>query len=209
MQARVHTSPAALPLQAEHHAAVAAELGGEALVDKCSALQADVLNYQQVRVRACVHGVCMLPEPLARGGSLAARTQQGCPLLVPSKTHARHPTTARQALLDKEAELLEKDKQLTAAQARCAPPPPLPELLLLPRALCCRPGAPRIDELACVAATASADTRLCCPQAGLPGALCACVRVAGQVHPDGRPAAWLRVRAVPLAAGTRGRMRGR
>lgn len=41
--------PACLPaVQAEHHAATAAQLGGDALVDQCHKLQADLMTCQQV-----------------------------------------------------------------------------------------------------------------------------------------------------------------
>jgi len=40
------------PLQAAHHASTAAQLGGDALVEQCNQLQADLMNCQQVRVVA-------------------------------------------------------------------------------------------------------------------------------------------------------------
>ena len=40
-------------VQAAQHAAVAAELGGEALVEQCRSLQVDLTNCQQVGIRRC------------------------------------------------------------------------------------------------------------------------------------------------------------
>ncbi len=50
-----------LVIQAELHAAAAAELGGGAVVDQCHRLQADLMNCQQVglRVAGINNAFCM------------------------------------------------------------------------------------------------------------------------------------------------------
>lgn len=144
-----------LNVQAAHHAATAAQLGGDALVVECQRLQADLLNCQQ-------------------------------------------------ALLDKEAESLEKERRLAEMAARWVrqPAPSLHSTCSalarhLPRAAGSAAAAPAgWHSASCVLTASPAD-----PQAGLSGALCTRVRLARQVCADRRPARGGRLPAVPLTPG--------
>ena len=109
--------PSCHSVQAAQQAELAAELGGEALVEQCRSLQVDLTNCQQVRVHC--RSVFMLGSAGLQEVHCWAVLPVQPPLMLATSCWAA--SALLQALLDKEVESLEKDRQLAALQARCVP----------------------------------------------------------------------------------------